>query len=116
MNSEIRKLTRRISGALLLIVSLCLCSSISVLAQSDNAQISGFVKDSTGSVISGAKVAVKSQTKSTERSTVTNDQGYYVVSNLPPDVYSISAEHPGFKRFTVSDKKVDPNIASTVDI
>jgi hypothetical protein len=115
MNSAIRKLTRTIPAALLLIGILS-CTSITVLAQSDNAQISGFVKDSAGGVLPGVKVVVKSQTKSTERSAVTNDQGYYVVSNLPPDVYSIAAEHTGFKRFTVSDKKVDPNIASTVDI
>ena len=115
MKGEIRSFTRAIPAALLLIGILS-CTSITVLAQSDNAQISGFVKDSAGGVLPGVKVVVKSQTKSTERSVETNDQGYYIVSNLPPDVYSIAAEHNGFKRFTVSDKKVDPNIASTVDI
>src|SRR4030095_1912865 len=115
MKGEIRKFTRRIPAALLLIGILS-CTSITVLGQSDNAQISGFVKDSAGGVLPGVRVVVKSQTKSTERSVETNDQGYYIVSNLPPDVYSIAAEHTGFKRFTVSDKKVDPNIASTVDI
>ena len=116
MNSEIRKVARNIPAVLLLIGIMCACTSITVLAQSDNAQISGFVKDSNGGVLPGVKVVVKSQTKSTERTAETNDQGYYVVSNLPPDVYSIGAEHPGFKRFMVADKKLDPNIASTVDI
>ena len=45
MNSEIRKLTRSLPAALLLIGLLFVCASITVLAQSDNAQISGFVKD-----------------------------------------------------------------------
>ena len=102
--------------SLFLSLFVCLCTSTSILAQSDNAQISGFVKDSAGAVIPGAKVVVKSQTKSVERTAVTNDQGYYVISNLPPDTYSVTVEHPGFKRLTLADKKVDPNIATTVDV
>jgi len=101
--------------ALFFSLLICLGTSISVFAQSDNAQISGFVKDSAGAVIPGARVVVKSQTKSVERTAVTNDQGYYVISNLPPDTYSVTVEQTGFKRFTLSGKKVDPNIATTVD-
>jgi hypothetical protein len=89
---------------------------MNVFGQSDNAQITGFIKDSSGAVISGAKVVVKSQAKSIERTAVTDDQGYYVISNLPPDIYSVTVEQPGFKRFTLSDKKLDPNIATAVDI
>jgi hypothetical protein len=89
---------------------------MSVFAQSDNAQISGYVKDSAGAIIPGVKVVAKSQTKSAERSAVTNDQGYYVIVNVPPDLYSVTVEHPGFKRYTLTDKKVDPNIAATVDV
>jgi hypothetical protein len=102
--------------ALFLSLFVCLCTSTSIFAQSDNAQVSGFVKDSAGAVIPGAKVVVKSQTKSVERTTLTNDQGYYVISNLPPDTYSVTVEQAGFKRYTLADKKVDPNIATTVDV
>ena len=70
----------------LLTLILCLCTSINTFAQSDNAQISGFVKDTAGAVIAGAKVVVKSETKSVERTAITNEQGYYVISNVPPDV------------------------------
>src|SRR5262245_54676459 len=70
----------------------------SAFGQSDNAQITGFVRDPSGAVISGAKIVVKSQAKSVERTAVTNESGYYVISNLPPDVYSVTVEQPGFKR------------------
>jgi hypothetical protein len=105
-------------GFLAFFVSLfmCVCTSINVFAQSDNAQVSGFVKDSSGAVIPGARVVVKSQTKSVERTAITNEQGYYVISNLPPDTYSVTVERTGFKRYTVADKKVDPNIATMVDV
>jgi hypothetical protein len=109
-------LSRMVSKSIALLLILLMTSSVSVLAQSDNAQISGYVKDSAGAVIAGAKVVVKSQAKNVERTATTNDQGYYVISNVPPDVYSITVEQPGFKRSTLSDKKIDPSIAATVDI
>lgn len=92
------------------------CLPICAFGQSDNAQISGFVKDPAGAAVSAAKIIVKSQTKGGERSGATNEQGYYVISNLPPDYYSISVEHPGFKLFKLADKKLDPSIATTVDV
>jgi hypothetical protein len=98
------------------LLTLILFTAISAFAQSDNAQITGVIKDSTGAIIPGVKVLVKSQARSVRRTAVTNDQGYYVISNLAPDVYSVIVEHYGFKRFTLSNKKVDPNIAATVDI
>jgi hypothetical protein len=109
-------LSRFVSKSIASLLILLICTSVSVFAQSDSAQISGYVKDSAGAVIAGAKVIVKSQAKSIERTAITNDQGYYVIANVPPDVYSITVEQAGFKRSTLSDKKVDPNIAATVDI
>ena len=57
-----------------------------LLAQSDSAQISGFVKDPSGAVVPGAKISITSQTKGSERRATTNGQGYYSVPDLPPDV------------------------------
>jgi hypothetical protein len=104
------------SKCIALLLILMMCTSITVFAQSDSAQISGYVKDSTGAVIPNAKVIAKSQSQTVERSATTNEQGYYVMSSVPPDVYTISVEQPGFKRYTLTDKKIDPNIAASVDI
>jgi hypothetical protein len=100
------------------ISALCLIFSVSInaLAQSDNAQISGFVNDANGAVVPGVKVVAKSDGKGFERNAITNQDGYYVISNLPPGLYTIVAEHTGFKRFEITGKKLDPNIAATVDI
>lgn len=85
-------------------------------AQSDSAQISGFVKDPAGAILPGVKVVVKSEGREFERTTVTNGEGYYVVTSLPPGFYTVSAEQTGFKRFETTNKKVDPGIATSVDI
>ena len=67
-------------GALYLIFTVTISGS----AQSDNAQLSGFVKDANGAVVPGVKVVIKNQDKAFERTGVTTQEGYYVISSLPP--------------------------------
>ncbi len=90
-------------------------SSMLAFAQSDNTQISGFVKDSAGAVIANAKVAVKNEANGFERSSVTNGEGYYVITQLPSGFYTVSVEANGFKLYKESNKKLDPNVPSTLD-
>ncbi|MDQ3687698.1 MAG: Plug and carboxypeptidase regulatory-like domain-containing protein [Acidobacteriota bacterium] len=103
------------ASALLFTLALFFAASSNILAQSDNTQLSGFVRDSAGAAIAGAKVVVKSEGTNLERETTTNEEGYYVVSNVSPGFYTVSAEQTGFKRFETTNKKVDPGIATSVD-
>jgi hypothetical protein len=103
-------------GSVLISALLVASVSITGFAQSDNAQISGFVKDSAGAVVPGVKVVVKSESTGFQRSAVTNREGYYVISNLAPGYYTVTAEYTGFKKFEATRKKLDPNIAATVEI
>src|SRR5262245_37558348 len=86
------------SRALAWLSTLILCTTLVTvgLAQSDNAQISGYVKDTTGAVIPGVRVVAKNQSREFERSAVSNNEGYYVISNLPPGLYNVTAEQTGF--------------------
>jgi hypothetical protein len=63
--------------------------SYSAFAQSDVASISGFVRDSSGAVVPGAKVLIKNEAVDIERAITTNNEGYYVVSAIPPGSYSV---------------------------
>jgi len=85
-------------------------------AQSDTAQISGFVKDPTGAVVSKANVTILNEPTGLERRAATNEAGYYVVSSLPPGYYSLSVEAAGFKKFVKTQNKLQPNISTTVDV
>src|ERR1051326_8205981 len=93
----------------LIAVSVLVLSPMIAGAQSDNAQISGFIRDHTGAVIPGAKIAVQSESKGIVRTTASNAQGYYVMTDLAPDYYTVTVEQPGFKRFQISRKKLDPS-------
>ncbi|WP_321476341.1 carboxypeptidase regulatory-like domain-containing protein [uncultured Paludibaculum sp.] len=86
-----------------------------VLAQSDSAQVSGYVKDPAGAGIPNVSVDLRNETTGLERHATTNESGYYVVPSLPPGVYALSVEAPGFKKYVKTQNKLDPNMAATID-
>jgi hypothetical protein len=99
-----------------LVTTLWLAISLTAFAQSDNTQISGFVKDQTGAVIAGAKVTAKNETNGLERSTTSNGEGYYVITQLPSGFYTVTVEANGFKQYKESNKKLDPNVPAKLDV
>src|ERR1035437_6491925 len=101
--------------ALALALVLLVCTSLA-FAQSDLGSISGFVKDPSGAVVPKAQVSVKNEDTGTERRTSTNDSGFYVITNIPPALYTVSAEAAGFKKFESSRNKLDPSGALAVDM
>jgi hypothetical protein len=92
-----------------------LALSIGAFAQSDNGTITGFVRDPSGSVVPNASVTLRDQGNGSERKTATNDSGYYVVTNLRPGTYTMTAEAAGFKRFEISNNKLDANANLAID-
>lgn len=73
---------------------LLLC--IMVSAQPDQSSgIEGFVTSDLATVIPNATVGVDNLTKGFHRETVTNTSRYYVIEQLNPGAYSISAEVKG---------------------
>src|SRR5713226_7510950 len=102
----------------LVAVLVCLMGSInsgSLFAQSDLGTISGFVKDPSGATIANAKVTVRNNS-GVERVATSNDSGYYAITNVPPGLYTIVAEAPGFRRYESKDNKVDPSANLAVDV
>lgn len=85
-----------------------------LFAQSDLGRISGFIKDPSGATITNAKVTVRNNT-GVERQTTTNDSGYYVVTNVPPGLYTMVAEAAGFQRYESTGNKLDPAADLVID-
>ena len=84
-------------------------------AQSDYGSIVGFVKDPSGAVVPQAKLTLKNEGTGIERPTTTNDSGYYVVPNLAPGSYSVTAEAAGFKKFSSEHNTLAPNSTLSLD-
>src|SRR5262249_25953536 len=68
----------------------------------------GFVRDPSGASVAGAKVTVQNKS-GVERQTTTNESGYYVISNVPPGLYTLTVEAGGFQRYQSVDNKLDPS-------
>src|ERR1700739_4292520 len=86
-------------AACLLLVS----SSAGLRAQSTNASLTGRVTDPSKASIADAKVAAVSAATNVRYETTTNNSGEYYLPNLPPSLYRIEIEKPGFKKLIKPD-------------
>jgi hypothetical protein len=99
-----------------LLVTLLLVLSSSMPAQSDNASISGVVKDPGGALVPGAKIVLTDERTTFERRTTSNGAGYYIFPSVPPGMYSISAEAAGFKQVKQTHNEIIPAMAASVNL
>lgn len=61
-----------------------------------SAALSGLIKDSSGAVIAGAKVQVKSLSTGLERENLSNESGTVFINLLPPGDYELTVDVEGF--------------------
>ena len=59
--------------------------------------IQGIVKDPSGAVVAGADVTLQNELTSYHRSVVTDNRGYYVFTNIPPNQYHLVIRARGFQ-------------------
>ena len=105
----------RRAAYLVFCVVLLICLSLPLaFAQSDLGRISGFIKDPSGATVPNAKITVRNNS-GLERQSTTNDSGYYNVTNVPPGVYTLTAEAAGFQRYETRDNKLAPASNLVID-
>ena len=76
---------------------IALAAAASAGAQNRNANVSGIVKDATGSVLPGANVTVRAVATNQSRHTVTDERGRYAFPNQDIGHNEITAELSGFQ-------------------
>jgi Outer membrane receptor for ferrienterochelin and colicins len=86
------------------------------LAQFETAEVLGTVRDSSGGVLSKAVVTLTNQDTNIQVKSTTDDNGNYDFFNVKSGRYSITAELPGFTKFSTSDVVVNVNARQRVDI
>jgi hypothetical protein len=64
--------------------------------QINSGQLTGKVVDPNGASVPGAIVQAKSLETGLERLATTNDEGFFIITNLPPGVYEIGVQAQGF--------------------
>src|SRR5262245_6552317 len=87
------------------------------MAQSSStADLRGTVKDPNGAVVSGAKVTLRDETKNFERSAQSNAEGEYFFTLMPPGMYLMTVEAPGFAKVTAKDIKLTVGQMATLPV
>src|SRR4029077_12807245 len=105
----------RISMALLL-ATVVLGLSEQARSQAVNATLLGTVTDSSGAAVGNVKMTITEMTTGVSRTSQTNESGNYVVPDLPPGTYRVTAELPGFKRASRVGIDVIVNTSERVDL
>jgi hypothetical protein len=100
--------------AILWLTALLFCIS-QASAQSEFGTIRGIVRDSAKNPLAGVVVTATRLEDSTTRTTMSTTDGSYQISDVPPGMYSVMAEKPGFLQLVVSSLQVSKDAASTAD-
>ena len=102
----------QICSFVLLTIALCQTAFGQVVV----GRISGTVQDANGASIPNASVKVINSATNYERTVTSDENGFYVVTNLPAGTYTIEAEQKGYKKALVSGQSVTADARLTVDL
>ncbi|MCC7174340.1 MAG: TonB-dependent receptor [Bryobacterales bacterium] len=95
----------RVSSSLLLVGLLL--GLLPAAAQQTTGMITGVVQDGQGAVVPGASVTVINQAQgATFRQLETSAEGTFVVTPVPPGIYTVTVEKGGFKKYTKTDVRL----------
>ena len=98
-----------------LVLSLA-ATSLGFAQSSTDGTLRGQIKDEQGGVLPGATVTVRSPTVAGIFTGVTDTEGLYRIINLPPGDYVLTAELPGFSRFSRSNIVMRAGLNLTIDL
>ena len=87
-----------------------------VRAQGIKASITGLVTDNTGGVLPGATVTARNQETNAQRSQISGDVGLYLIRNLAPGVYTVTASLPGFMTYEHTELLLQVDQDARLDI
>jgi hypothetical protein len=93
-----------------------LLPAVATAQSSADGAVRGYVRDEQGAAIPGVTVVATSPTVGGTRETVSDAEGFYRLTTLPPGEYTISAELAGFSRFVRPGIVVRAGINFAVDI
>src|SRR5271163_3470363 len=103
-----------LSAAVLAI--LVLVSSACAWGQAVTATLLGTVTDTSGAAVPNANLQIVEIATGITRAGVTNESGNYTFPDLPPGVYSVTAEAQGFKKEIRPSIDIVVNTSTRVDL
>lgn len=87
----------------------------SVFAASESGRISGIIRDTSGAVVSDARITVTNRATGAIRTTNSDERGNYVFADLPVGEFDVLIERTGFKPYRRTKIVLDVNSSMLVD-
>jgi len=81
-----------------LIFAILFTIPVTLFGQGYFGSVSGEISDSSGAVVPHVKVTLADQQKGYHFATTSDNVGRYLFTSIPPGLYSVSAEMPGFEK------------------
>jgi len=81
-----------------------------------SAQLNGAVRDASGGSVAKASVTLRNTETNRAYSTVSNENGLYVLANVPPGRYELTADATGFAKSTLTGIELTVGQTATIDV
>ncbi len=104
----------RICWLFLLLTAMSLAPTTGI-TQTYYGSVVGTVTDSSGSALVGLTVALTNQGTAERKTLPTNSHGDFQFVNVPPGIYTLDVEGPGFKRFRRDSFQVEVQSVVRID-
>src|SRR5437763_1844558 len=99
-----------------LILLLALVSANRTDAQVLYGSVSGTVTDQSGAAVAHAHVVAMNRATNVQREADADENGHYLIPDLPPGAYDLSVSATGFKPLTQTDLTVATNAITNADV
>ena len=112
------ELRRHSSSLIVLFLTLFMLHLLSsgATAQTTTSTIEGTVKDPRGEVVAGAQIKAISPSLATERTTTSDENGFYRITALPAGTYTLTSSATGFANSTLGSVELTVNRTLTFDV
>jgi hypothetical protein len=100
----------------LTLLGMLLCGLSFMQAQINTGRITGIVRDSSGSVITGARVTATNDGTGTATPGESSEVGEYFINFLTPGTYRLTAEKQGFQRELITNIVVNAGGIARFDV
>jgi outer membrane receptor protein involved in Fe transport len=95
---------------------VCLAPRASAQVGASAAQLNGSVRDESGGSIAKTNVILRETETNRTYTAVTNDNGLFVLPNLPPGHYELTTEAPGFAKSTQTGIVLSVGQVASIDV
>src|SRR5688572_25416059 len=101
--------------SLAVIFALSVLSVVPALAQVTTADVTGRVLDQLDAVVPNASVTARNTGTGQSRTTTTDEEGSYNITQLPPGTYEISVEASNFSKALLKDVQLNVGAKQTLN-